>query len=126
MKGMTRANDPETSIAAAERILQKLSPLKQDILDAVRELHRENGGRGATDKEIEVLPRWSGRCGYSTVRKRMGELRDAHFIEWSGEIRDGAHVNVPVAPLETLRRQQAAAEGTEAEPDTPAPEGMLF
>ena len=89
---MHRRSDPETSVRAADGLKPHLSRLQQQVLDAVRQRH---GGRGMTDGEVERLPEFK-RYGYSTIRKRMSELRRLGLLRWTGETRDGMNVSIPV------------------------------
>ena len=99
-----RATDPETSVAAAERILSRLSGLQKEVLRAIRRLHNQTG-KGATAKEIERLPDFAG-YGFSTVRKRISELKQAGLIRGSGEDRDGAEAWLPVPITELAEQRQ--------------------
>jgi signal transduction histidine kinase len=86
-----RRTDPETSHEAAQRITAKLSQLQARVLVAVAEF----GEQGATAGEVEDLPQFDD-CGFSTVRKRLGELARAGRLHTNGK-RDGMTVYVALA-----------------------------
>jgi hypothetical protein len=64
---MVRSKDHETSVAAAESIVGKITKLHAKVLSAFAE-HGE-----MTDAKLEQLPQFSD-YGPSTIRKRRSEL----------------------------------------------------
>jgi len=82
---LARFSDPEESHRAADKIRPHLSKLQSVVHGAFRELGK------MTAKECEVLDRFS-ELGFSTVRKRISELKKMGLIVDTGERREGAAV----------------------------------
>ena len=82
--GMTHRHDHDTSIAAADRIHDRLSDLQVEVLAVLRDYGP------MTARECERLNSFS-RCGPSTVRKRISELYKAGKLVAVGR-RDGMKV----------------------------------
>ena len=110
VKTMYRREDPETSYAAAEKIKPHLNDLQYRVLDAWRIYHRRNGGRGATDGEIEALPQFK-TLRPTTVRKRRLELQRMGFIRKTDQRRKGMTVYEPHSDAQAHEERQAA-DGT--------------
>jgi len=83
--------------------LRKVKGLKKQVLSAVRREHYRTG-KSLTDLEAEDLPEFL-HWRPSSVRKRMGELRQLGFIRWTGEKRNGANISVPVPITEIVERE---------------------
>jgi hypothetical protein len=85
VRPLARREDPDTSKDAAMRIVGRLSQLQQDVLSAYVELGP------MTAKRAEKLPRFE-HLGYSTVRKRTGELWRRGLLRDTGRREDGCIV----------------------------------
>ena len=85
---MSRARDPETSKRADGKMRKRIGRLKIAILKAYAE-HPE----GLSAKQCEALPRFE-RCGYSTIRKRVGELARMGLLRPTGREIDESEVYV--------------------------------
>lgn len=89
IRTMARSNDPDTSKAAAVKIADKLNRLQLHVLSAFTRHGK------MTAKVAENLPVFgpSGlSLGYSTVRKRIGELKDRGKLYDTGEREAGCTV----------------------------------
>lgn len=82
--GMTHRHDHDTSIAAADRVHDRLSELQEEVMAVLREYGP------MTARECERLDSFS-RCGPSTVRKRISELYKVGKVTGVGR-RDGMKV----------------------------------
>lgn len=81
LRGMVRGSDPIESQVAAARVLHKLSATQLEII-------KHLGWMGAlTARELEQAPAFA-HLGYSTVRKRICELKQAGRIVQDGR-KDG-------------------------------------
>ena len=109
LKTMHRRDDPQTSIAAAKRILSRISVLQYRVYETLLR-HFRKTGNGLTDKELERLPEYR-ECGDSTVRKRRTELKQMGYVIESGEKRDRLTVWEPIAMDHLAKRFQAEARG---------------
>lgn len=109
LKTMHRRDDPQTSIAAAKRILPGISSLQYRVYESLLKYFRRTGN-GMTDKELERLPEFR-KCGYSTVRKRRTDLLQKGYVVDSGEKRDGLTVWEPIAMDHLASRLEAEARG---------------
>ena len=85
VREMARRTDPATSKAAAIGIADKLSELQERVYRAYVE-------RGPmTGKELEALPELAD-LGFSTARKRVGELASRGWLRATGDVREGCQV----------------------------------
>ena len=108
-RGMSRNTDPETSVAAAESLLRRLSVLQQQVLDALHE-HKRRTGDGMTDGELETLPQFRS-LRFSTIRKRRTDSMQKGFVRSTGNVREKMTVWEPVPLFEVLRAHEAKAAG---------------
>ena len=83
LKMMHCRNDPQTSIAAAKRILPRISALQNRVYESLLK-HFRRTGIGRTDKELVRLPEFR-ECGVTTIRKRRTELIKKGYVIDSGE-----------------------------------------
>jgi len=75
---LARRTDPHTSHEAAEKIVPKLTKLRQKVYDRLRQAKF-----GMTDYELET---WFGEHN-STYRTRRSELTEMGLVEDTGETR---------------------------------------
>lgn len=85
VRTMARRTDPESSKNAAIGISDHLPRIQQLVYEAFL-----NHGP-MTAKTAEQLPEFE-RYGYSTIRKRCGELHARGLLRYSGEMEAGCNV----------------------------------
>ena len=77
LTGMVRANNPETSLEAAQSVVRHRTALQVQILHMIQ-------GHPMTDEELERLPELRD-YGPSTVRKRRSELYQEGLLREDGD-----------------------------------------
>lgn len=82
LRGMVRGSDPIESQVAAARVLRKVTATQQDILALLAVVDGP-----MTARELEQAPSFA-HLGYSTVRKRICELKQMGRIVQDGR-KDG-------------------------------------
>lgn len=75
---MSRTGDPSTSAAAADQIRAQLNQLQVRVLHA----YRRHGRMSA--RQAERLAEFRDRYGFSTIRKRISELKAAGLLVEDG------------------------------------------
>lgn len=86
VKARARNSDPDTSWAAAASFTpERLTAMQGDVLA----FFRQRGPHGATDAELEAALGYR-YPGFSTLRKRRSELKQAGWLRDSGQRRKNA------------------------------------
>jgi len=118
LETMHRRTDPPTSKAAAARVLPKLRDTAAYVLRKMRELHRRNGRRGCTDRELieasrEYRSPTTGRKpDDNTFRTARSRLRKLGYVEAGDETRDGFTAWIPLDNEQVVEKLTARQTGS--------------